>query len=228
MPRARREWSVLRGDIRRLLRSTNEQASYWSNELLLVLFNLSLDKRVMQLAEADEGWVTDAYLTNIVAGQPEYTLPEGVGHVKRVLIRKVSGTTTTETPLTRNERWGDRLHSRQESGSTYRIVGELLLIEPPIHENLVNGLKIEIESAPARFVADDSKLPLRFPDVMEGLLTYDTAVAALAVEQSQGELEQAYVNHLLRERAEYEAAWKPFVENRSEGRVFTPPMNLGD
>ena len=41
----------MRGEIRRLLRETNESASFWSNTDLLDLFNQNLDKWCLELAE---------------------------------------------------------------------------------------------------------------------------------------------------------------------------------
>ena len=208
--------------------------SFWSDELLQDIWNRSMDKRVMELAEQHEGWVTTTFKTDLVAGQAEYTLPEGAGRVKRVLRVITEGDVTHTSPLIRAERWAMPTRSSTSSTvgrstlPTYRLVGQLILLEPTPQESETDGLQIDLEFSPDRFDEDTDKLDQRFPDVMEALLVYDTAVEALAIEGSQGNLPQGYVDHLIRERNEYAANFFDFTAVRSYGRVFSQAYYLGD
>jgi hypothetical protein len=234
MPRARREWSVLRDEVRLLLRETDATNSYWSNALLLNLANSAIDLRVMQLAAIDEGWVTDeATPLDLVSGTKTVTLPEGAGRVKRVVLVWTEGGHTYEVPLIREENWSTPVVHGVGSSSvagyrpTYRLVGNLLVLEPAPKFSLTGAIRLDLESAPARLSADNSKLDLRFPDVMETLIIYDTALLALAVEQSQGNLPEDYVNHLRGFQTTYEAAFLEYATDRTEGRVFGRGYALG-
>ena len=223
MPRARRDWTSMLADIRALLTETTSNAG-WSDTLLLQLFNECMDERVMDLAEQHEGWVTDRFPVNIVADQKEYALPEGTGRVKRILL---SGGTTYEVPLIRDERWSKAMSSTG-STPTARLVGELIFLEPPPTEARTNGLIIEVESAPARLSAGGSKLDLRFPDALETLLILDTVVAAFEVEEAQGDEETYRRSGIEKRRDRYAAKFFEYTAERFFGRTFSDAYYLGD
>ncbi len=232
MPRARRDWTAMMVEIRQLIRE--DTAAFWEDAELLAYFNQSIDLRVMELGEQHEGWITDAVITSVVANQREYTLPEGTGRVKRVVVVYDASTNPVEVPLTRNERWSDSM--AQNSGSqgragdppTYRLMNNLVMIEPPIAVAMTNGLRIEVESSPDRLAIGADKLDLRFPDVMETLLIYDCALMALAVEGAQGNMPEGYVDHIQIVQRKYERAFSEYTAQRSHGRVFGDAFNLGD
>jgi hypothetical protein len=200
----------------------------------LVLFNSAMDRRVMQLATLDEGWVTDQRLAALVANQREYPLPEGTGRVKRVSLKWTEGSHTFEVPLERREYWNDAVvHTAGVPSTinmyrpTYQLQGNLIVLEPAPGFALADGLMIDTEDAPARLAADSDKLDLRFPDVMETLLIYDTVVLALAIEHSQGNLPENYVNHIRSFRDELEAIFLDYCSDRTEGMVRGRPFRLG-
>ena len=91
MARARRVWSTMRTEVRRLLRETVAADSFWTDPELLDYFNHAIDLRVMILADQHEGWVTDTYDADLVANQNEYLIPEGTGRIKRILIVNTEG-----------------------------------------------------------------------------------------------------------------------------------------
>lgn len=234
MSRARRAWSTIRSEIRTLLRETDSSASFWTDALLLNLFNDCMDLRVMQLAMVDEGWVTDQVYTSLVADQREYPLPEGAGRVKKVALTFTSGGVTRERELRRDDRWGKEIvhgaggESIEAYFPTYQLQANLILLEPKPAFSLASALQIDMESAPARLAADADKLDLRFPDVMETLLKYDTALLALAVEQTQGNLPADYVNHLRGFQQRFEQEFQEYITDRSEGEVVGQPFRQGD
>jgi hypothetical protein len=236
MPRARRAWSDIRPAIRRLLRETDETNPYWSNALLLDIFNDEMDKHTMNLALSTEGWVTDEYVTSIVANQREYTLPEGAGRVKRVSVVRSVGGADYEVVLNRNERWSGQIyHSTSTTFAvgdpppTFRLVGELVYIEATPREAITNGLRIDIESTVARLTGDASKLSTKFPSVLETLLKYETALGALRVEAAQGgKVDDDVKSGLEDMRDEFLPPWYAYIEERTTARVFTQPMYFGD
>lgn len=237
MPRARRAWSTIRSEVRRLLRETTAADSFWSDTDLLDYFNTAQDLRFMDLADSDEGWFTEPWVTNIVANQKEYTIPEGTDRVKRVVLIFTEGGRTLEIPLTRNERWSDPMvtQSGVATGAigampTYRIVGEEVWLEPPPTEARTNGLRIELEAAPARISADGDKIDLKWPSIAETLLIYDTWDIAVGVEDAQDLVSgnPVALGRLSRTRAQLESKWNTFIERRSYGRSYSAPFYTGD
>jgi len=234
MARARRAWSTIRDEVRTLLRETVTGDSYWSDAELLIYANLCQDMRVMQMVEAHEGWFTDRFEDDLVANQGEYTLPEGSDIVRRVLLKFPD--TGLEVPLVRNERWSDSVVN-SSSGSvadlggavpTYRLVGEVLLLEPAPTVSRTDGLVIEIEGLPARITADGSKFDLKFPSMFETLVTFDIWDVACGVEDAQGNVNQEVRGRLRSVHDRVAAAYLEAIQQRSYGRVFGRPYYLGD
>jgi len=229
----------MRGEIRRLLRETVASASYWSDEFLRDLFNHAMDLRFTEMAQSHEGWTKQAVQTDIIADQSEYTLPEGISRVVRVLrVFNPDGNNQLTVPLTRNERWYEGVSQSTGPVSlgtsalpTYRIVGSLLMLEPRPSQNEQNGLVIEYEAAPPRIDDDADKLPLSWPtDVLETLLIYDTWNMALGVEEafSPNDQDGAAMGRLQRFHAVLESRWTDYVEERSFGPSFSHGFYLGD
>ena len=154
--------------------------------------------------------------------------------MKRVVWVTDQGGQRLETPLMRHERWSESVFNgtgttgNRGNLPTYRIVGSFLTLEPAPQNIAGISLRIEAEVAPARLVNGTDVLPVRYPVEIETLLIYDTACAALAVEMSQGNTDERYVNHLEFKRREYEDRFNEFTEVRSFGRVFSSPYHLGD
>lgn len=235
MPRARRPWSQLRPEIYELLRepATPDGDAYWSHAAILQYFNHCMDLRSMQLGEQHEGWITEPFSTDLVAGQSEYTMPEGSGRIKRVLIVFNQGGLKSSIPLIRAERWSEPLFEAGSTATTvggsvptYRVMKNLIFLEPAPSENRADALKIELEAAPDRIVADVDKLDPLWPDIAETMLQYDTAVLALSVEGSQGN--EAQIASLKNLRDEYAAMFFEYTAVRTFGRIFSSPYYLGD
>jgi hypothetical protein len=107
-------------------------------------------------------------------------------------------------------------------------VGELLLLEPRPTVSRTNGLLIELESLPARLVDDTSKLDLKYPSLIETLLTFDVWDIALGAEDAQGNIDPQVQGRLKAVHQKYEAMFSQTVELRSHGRVYSTPFYLGD
>jgi len=226
--RSARNWSDIRSDIRTLLRETTGSTSFWSDAELLIYANTALDLRAYQLMDAHEGWLSERFTTDIVADQKEYTLPAGHDRVKRILLRFNEGSRSREIPLVRFERWSEPMYEGSSSTgvgsvSSYRLVGNLIYLEPPPTRNETNGLVIEMESLPDRLDEDTDTLDVRFPSFMETLLTYDTWDIALGVEDAQGNVDPQTRGRLQRFHQKLEGMFNDVTAIRSHGRVFSSP-----
>lgn len=244
MPRTRRTWKSLRDEARRLLREPEptgppgvDEDTGWDNQDLLDFANQSIDFRGMEMMEAHEGWMTNVFATPLVGNQREYQLPEGISRIKRIVLRFNEGGRSFEIPLIRAERWSEPMfedNSVAAGGSvgtipTYRMMGDKIFLEPPPTTGANTQLLIEAEGLPPRLIGNDNDLlPQVFPDIYETLFIYDIVATALAQEDSQGNLQEGYVNHLGQIRRRYEKAWADTIAVRTHGRVFSSPYYLGD
>jgi hypothetical protein len=235
--RTRTAWSSLRDDqIYPLLRETS--AGYWSATLLLSLANHSLDQRALELGEAHEGWISQAYLADTVAGQREYALPEGTERVRGVYLRYTTGNSVEELQLARNDRIGQDYYSTDVNASyrqggvrpEYRAMDNLILIEPPTSETLTGGLRLELDALPPKLTGDASVLSLLWPMSTETLLVYDTVLLALGVEDSQGNQDDNTQAHsqIKAFHRRLESSWREMIAVRNQSRVYGTPYWLGD
>lgn len=233
-PRARLAWSDIRDSyIRVLLQEITSTASFWSDANLLMLANLAIDKRVVQMLEMDEGWFVRRSYTNLVKNQDEYTLEEGTDGIRRILIAYPidSSTTEDEIPIQRDERYDKGVYKGTSGGTgwqpSYRLLSELLYLDPAPPVSKTAGLVIEYESLPARLTGDASKVDLAFPSMFETLLVYDVVELAFAMEESMGEPverdEKLKMIHLT-----YEHAFLRACRRRSYGHTYATPFYLGD
>lgn len=233
MPRTRRQWSTIRSEARKLLRETVADDSFWGDAELLFYANIALDLRAQQLMEVDEGWFTDRALTDLVANQKEYTLEEGVDGIKRILVQYSPSSNPVEIPLIRNERLTQPMATATSVGGpagvpTCRLVGELIYLEPPPTESRTNGLIVEYEALPDRLTGDASKVDLKWPSTIEGLLVLDVWDIALGVEDAQGNVNPEVRGRLQKFHEKYE---KIFLENaarRLDSPNYSTPFFLGD
>lgn len=236
--RTRQAWSALRPQIRRLLLETDSTQTFWSDTLLQDIWNHCMTERALELGEAHDGWLTLGFVTNTVAGQREYAIPEGTERIRGVWLRFESGTAVEEYQLTRDDQIGGDYYQPASGTSfrdggfrpTYRVVENLLSIEPPDPETRTNGLRLEIDALPPLFDDDNDKLSLLFPMSTEQLLIYDSVLMALGVEDSQGNQEdqQQAHSHLYRFQRRLEAAWRDLIAVRNQSRVYGAAFMLGD
>jgi hypothetical protein len=238
MARARREWSAILAEIRLMLRESSAATSYWTDAQLLLLFNLHMDRRALQLQNAVEGYFTDSAAQNIVAGTASYALPEGTGRPRRIMIRRTSGGNTVDIPIERNERWTQPSYSSTTGVDytyclpTFKFHGANVILSPTPNVSMTNGLVIEFECLPARVTSaggEASKLHLAFPDIAETLLTYDTVVAAFDMESAQNDLAPEYTAGIRLTHSLLSSNWDDYIELRTQGStVRSAPLHFGD
>ena len=117
---------------------------------------------------------------------------------------------------------------------TYRILGDRLILSWSSDSTSNIYLRIEAEAAPPQLVGDSSVLPADYPAVLESLLIYDTALAALAIEDAEdvisAERAVAVANgaRLGKLRDEYLARFLEYTSTRSYGATYATPFYLGD
>jgi hypothetical protein len=234
--RVREDWATIRTGVRLLLRETDAASSYWSDATLLMLFNDALDQRALEMIEEDEGWSVDEFTADLVAGQREYALPEGGDRVRRVWFIYDHGGMRDEYEIRRDERPFDGM-SHGNSGysvtggfyrPTFRIQGDLLILEPRPDSSATAALRVEYEGLQGKIVGDAGKIPLRYPVATETLLKYDTAIKARALENNADKPDADFITGLTVERSLIEAAWKQFIKKRTTSVIFSRPMDLGD
>jgi hypothetical protein len=221
MARARRTWTTMLAEIRRLLREDTAATSYWTDAQLLDMFNQSIDLRYMQLANTVEGWVVESASIDLTLGENEYAIPEGTGRPRRVMLVKTESGVTREIPLRRDELLDTEAvlrtsptYSYDTWRPTYKLVAENVVLSSTAPQAVTGGLKIEYDAAPARLDDGADKLPLSFPDTAETVLIYDTVALALASEVTQSALGEAYTAGLLRMQAALEGQWLLYIEGR--------------
>jgi hypothetical protein len=229
MARARKRWDAILPELYVLL-AEEQGDSTWTDAQLLILWNEARDEREMQLHLAHEGFGVVRMKRSLVANQAQYDLPADAGRVVRVLRRFSDG---SEKPLVRTELISEG-ESRDSVGNdrgympTYRFLGVNLVLIPPPSQAETDGIIIEMAQLPDEFSGNDSTLPLDWPIFTERLLTLDVAYFAYEMEAATSAEGDPPINPYARRRARYEEFWMQYIEERSQGRVFAQPFNLGD
>lgn len=233
-PRTLRAWSACRTDIRLLLREDTDDESYWDDDLLLQLWNECMDMRFMQLCDQHEGWGTARTSVNLVAGTRNYTLTEGMGRPRRILL----SINNHEIPLLRDDKHGAGTYTASVPYvggivPSARIIGADVYLDPVPATSVTNGLIYEHDSTPARFTQDTDSLNDQWPAApaeLETLLILDTAVAAFEVEEARGDTETSpkWVSLIERRRNRYATAFFEFTATRFFAPQSNRGFNLGD
>lgn len=237
MARSRRQWSTLKAVIRRKLRETIAAKSYWSDTELLDYWNEAMDLRIMGLDLQHEGWCTQILKADLVANQREYSWPEGAGKLRKVFLIKTTGAVVERFRLDRDEKIDDGYILSNTTATvgvtgwlpTYRMVGELILLEPAPTVSVTQGLELEGDFSAIFFDEDTDKLDLEFPVQLENLLIYDTCEQALAVEAAQGNLPNPEsLTRMQRWHQRYEKIFDDWTATRTQGPTYGARHYWGD
>lgn len=228
MARTRRSLRELIDEVFRMLRET--EGDFFDRQDLVDLWNQAKDEREMELHGTHEGFGLVRVSTSLVAGEPDYEIPEDMGRLKRVL-RVSQG---MEVPLARDELWSGTVQ-QESSGSgvtylpSYRLKGSSLRLSPAPSADEADGIIIEFEATTERMTEDAHKLPLDWPIFSETLLVLDTWEAAYQIERTMGEApsEKYDVNPIRKRRDVFAAKWSDYCETRSFGRSFAERFSLG-
>ena len=226
MSRARRTLAELITECQTLLGEPN--SPFFTSDLLKIFFNQSQDRRLVELANAFEGWNSEIVSCDLVADQSTYRLPEGIGRLLRVVYVAEDGYERVLNQHRKGEGLWTTTGNTVEPQS-YRLVGEFIEVTPPPAISLDDALKIEYETIPDRITDDADKIPAAWPVTFETLLVLDTCIAALDYESAQaaGDERGPLVASFMRRRSEIEAALSTNVSERAAGRLFGSPFDWG-
>lgn len=207
---------TFRTQIRRYLKETNPNTSFWDNNFVDQLFNAQYRKRCTQLIMAFEGWFVNVSQRDITADQARYALPDGCLRIQKLELVRTDGTTI---PIQRHERhyFSNPTDSSGSSGGDsylpmYRLQGNGFVLEPTPNQTVTNGIQLEWAGVPALLSAAGDTLHPSFPEIFEELLVIDTVVNAF---DAEGQQESGLVRSLLRQRMELEENFERFIESRT-------------
>lgn len=214
--------SQYRTRIRRYLRETDADKSFWTDLFLNQMFNASYRQRCVQMILAYEGWFTLAATTDLVADQSAYGFPSGLQRLLKVELVRTDG---SRDPLERWERHDERLTVEALTGDSYwanyRPFSNGLVLEPTPQETVSDGLRIEYTGLPAKLSGDSDTIHPSFPDILDELLVLDTVVLAL---QAEGINETGPQAAIVRMREEWGFDFTRFIERRVEARDRIDPF----
>lgn len=230
MTRARRAWSDLRDDVRRLLNDEDTTSPAVTNSDLLALFNECKDYREMHLFTQSEGYGVQRYSADIVAGQQEYALPEESAAIRTVFIKDSGGAYKRAIQQDR-QYTGGYLGDDTQAGVnqfTYQLLDNHMFLYPCPSESVTDGIQYHLESATDRIANDSDKLPDSWPPFIETLLVLDTAIAALEMQATaEGDLGESQITFLIRRRGRYEDLWDDYTASRTTSLVCSQGWNQG-
>lgn len=219
--------TTFRTQIRRYLKETNANTSFWDNPFIDQLFNAQYRKRATQLIMAFEGWFVNVSVRNVTAGASRYAFPGGFLRLQKIELVRTDGTTV---PIQRSERheFANPADSSGSSGGDsylpkYRLQGNGFILEPTPTETVTNGIQLEWAGVPALLSSGGDTLHPSFPEIFEELVVIDTVVNAF---DAEGVQESGLVRSLLRQRAELEEHFERFIETRSVSRQEIVPFIL--
>lgn len=211
--------------IRRYLKETNPNTSFWDDNFVTQLFNAQYRKRCTQLIMAFEGWFVNVSQRDITANQARYAFPDGFIRAHKIEMVRSDGTTV---PIHRHERhfFSNPTDSTGSSGGDsylpmYRLLGNGLILEPTPTETVTNGLQLEWVGVPVELSANGDTCHPSFPEIFEELLVIDTVVNAF---DAEGQMESGLVRSLLRQRMELEEHFERFIEMRTVATQEVQPF----
>lgn len=214
-----------RTKIRRYLKETNANTSFWGDDFVDQLFNAQYRKRCTQLIMAFEGWFTNVSLRDLTANTSRYAFPDGFLRLQKLELVRTDGRTV---PVMRYERHYEANQAASTSGvsgdsylPSYRLQGNGFVLEPTPSETVTNGLQLEWAGVPVLLSATGDTPHPSFPEIFEELLVIDTVVNAF---DAEGQMESGLVRSLLRQRMELEEQFDRFIEMRSVSRTEVVPF----
>ena len=216
--------STFRTQIRRYLKETNANTSFWDQNFVDQLFNAQYRKRCTQLIMAFEGWFVNVSVRDVTANTSRYAFPDGFLRLQKLELVRSDGTTV---PIHRDERHYDSNPTGSSGGDSYlpvyRLQGNGFVLEPTPTETVTNGMQLEWAGVPVALSAAGDTCHPSFPEIFEELLVIDTVVNAF---DAEGVQESGLVRSLLRQRAELEENFDRFIETRSINQTSVVPFAI--
>lgn len=166
----------LKGKIWRYLGKTATQPGYYTSEKVDEAIEEGLNYIAVEMFKAGEGWLTSYEYYDTVAGQAAVPLDGNVGLIRQVRYFNQNG---VYCPLVYfdNAEAGSSPSSAPNNGvtqwaSTYRLLGNQLVFDPPLGEGGAKYLQLEIVSYPKRVQTDAQILDAQFDQCALEFLKY--------------------------------------------------------
>jgi hypothetical protein len=219
---ANRTLTNIRRDVRRYLKESDADTSFWTDAFLNQLINAAYRRRCAQLMMAHEGWFVTVATRDLTEDQDRYAFPDNLQQLTKIELVRTDGHTI---PLRRFERH-EEINASEGGLSdsyfpTYRPMGNGFILEPKPKETVTGGLRIEYTGLPAELSADGDSFHNSFPEIFEELVLLDVVVSAF---DAEGQQEQGLVRSILRLRSEWEWDWERFVDSRTISRQQVTPF----
>lgn len=233
----KRTLAELRSAVRLKLRETDGTTSYWTDDSLNEWINDAVQLWTIRLNSINEGYTAQEFTTPIVDGQIAYVMPDGADLPKQVMIRlNPNDSTVRMVPLVRDDHWstpviqGGSAVAGQVGLPRFRLVGEYIYLEPAPQGLAGQGAELVVyyQGMPPRLTSDNDTIPTQYPNAMETVVIYETALFALGVEGAQGGAPPGLMNELQRQRDVFAGSLAKMVAPRTQNRVFSQDFYTGD
>jgi hypothetical protein len=156
----------LKGKIWRYLGKTATQPGFYTSEKLDDAIEEALNYIAVEMFQAGEGWLTSYTYYDTVANQASLPLDGNVGLIRQVRYYDQTGTyqplryfdnsdassSTTTLPNNGVTQWA----------STYRLMGNSIVFDPPLGQGGEKYLQLEIVSYPKRLQTDAQIIDAQF------------------------------------------------------------------
>ena len=193
---------------RRWLHETVASESFFSDTFITNVINAAYRRRCGRLIMAYEGSFTQTALRDLVENQSLYSWPQGLIRLQRLDYVSADG---IETPIPRYGRLFEALNPTSVQPYSFRPVENGFKLEPTPTTTITNGLKIEYIATPAELTAMGDNTHADFPDIFTELIVLDAVCYLL---DSEANMEDGVPRAALRARAEYEADFDRFIDNK--------------
>lgn len=214
--------STLNTRVRRWVHQPTASTSMFTDNLLTNVINAAYMKRWQDLDTAHEGRFVRWYEEDIQTGVYEYQWPKN--HLRTMRMEYVASD-GTRTPIQREERHAASLQPDSsylyDGPYTYRPVSRGYVLEPTPQDG-TGRIRIEFVAMPSYLVNDADEISADFPEIFGELIVLDAAVALL---DSEGQLEDGSARAALRQRKEWEDDWKKYIKRLVVARDKIEPWN---
>jgi len=155
----------LKGKIWRYLGKTASQPGFYTSEKVDEAIEEGLNYIAVEMFKAGEGWLTSYEYYDTISGQAALPLDGNVGLIRQV---RYSGTNGVYLPMT----YFDNTESASapssgnsgvtQGASTYRLLGNQMVFDPPLAMGGPKYLQLEVVSYPKRVQTDSQIIDPQF------------------------------------------------------------------
>lgn len=164
----------LKGMVWRYLNKTPDKPGFYTSEKLDDAIEEALISVAVAMFEAGEGWLTKYIYLDVDAGQVSVDIPGNVALVREVRLGALGG---RYYPLIYDDRSRNTSYVGPQADfiantSSYRILGNQIVFDPPLSVGGEKALQIEAVYLPKTIVNDDEVLDPQFGPIAIQYLKY--------------------------------------------------------